>query len=147
MKTLLCTLTFSIMIEKIIAGGGIVENEKGEVLFLHRRGKWDLPKGKLDTGETIENCAVREVMEETGLADVQLAELIDITHHVYSEKGKDINKETYWYAMKVAGKQNLIPQTEEDITEIKWVDKKDLHEVLSDTYQNIVEIVEKYLRK
>lgn len=132
------------MPERIVAAGGIVENEEGKILFQFRRGKWDLPKGKLDDGETIEECAVREVEEETGLQNIILSELVGITHHLYNEKQNEIDKETYWYAMKVEGEQQLVPQEEEDILELKWVAENELQEYLSNTYPNIIEIVEKY---
>lgn len=132
------------MAEQIIAAGGIVENEEGKILFQYRRGKWDLPKGKLDEGETIEECAVREVEEETGLRNISLGELIGITHHSYVERDKEIDKATYWYAMKVTGPQTLVPQLEEDIHELKWVAENELEDYLGNTYANIVEIVEKY---
>jgi 8-oxo-dGTP pyrophosphatase MutT (NUDIX family) len=132
------------MVERIVAAGGIVENEEQKILFQYRRGKWDLPKGKLDEGETIEECAVREVEEETGLRNIELGELVGITHHTYTERGKEIDKETHWYAMKVTGEQTLVPQLEEDIHELKWVSEIELGAYLSDTFPNIVEIVEKY---
>jgi 8-oxo-dGTP pyrophosphatase MutT (NUDIX family) len=132
------------MVEKIIAAGGIVENEHKEILLQFRRGKWDLPKGKLDEGETIEECAVREVEEETGLRNVEIGELIDKTIHHYTEKGKEIEKETFWYAMKVSGEQTLVPQLEEDILELRWVKEIELKEYLLNTYDNIIEIIEKY---
>ena len=130
--------------EKIIAAGGIVENEEGKILFMFRRGKWDLPKGKCDEGETIEECAVREVEEETGLTNVKRKQLIDKTIHYYTEHGKDIEKETYWYAMEVGGNQNLVPQLEEGITQLIWVGEDELHPYLSNTFNNIVDIVTKY---
>ena len=81
------------MEKKIIkAGGGLVLNEKGELLMIYRRGKWDLPKGKLDEGETIEECAVREVMEETGVVNVERGELITIGHHEYFDRFKILKK-------------------------------------------------------
>ena len=132
---------------KIIAAGGIVENENKEILLIFRRGKWDLPKGKLDEGETIEECAVREVEEETGLRSIQQGELIEVTLHNYLEKGTEIEKETYWYAMKVEGEQNLVAQTEEDIEDIKWVKESELPLYLSNTYNNIIDIIEKYYDK
>lgn len=132
------------MTEKIIAAGGIVENEEKKILFQFRRGKWDLPKGKLDEGETIEACAVREVEEETGLRNVELGELIGVTQHFYIERGKNIEKETHWYAMRSSGTQQLVPQLEEDITDLRWVAENELKYYLNHTYSNIVEIVEKY---
>src|SRR5947209_6884568 len=98
------------MAEKIVAGGGIVQNDEKKILFQLRRGKWDLPKGKLEDGEAIEECAIREVEEETGLRNLQLGELVGVTHHFYTEKGRDLEKETHWFAMKVSGKQELVPQ-------------------------------------
>lgn len=132
------------MPELIVAAGGIVANEKGEILFQFRRGKWDLPKGKLDEGETIPECAVREVEEETGLQNIELGELIGITTHHYFENDKEIEKETHWYAMKVSGEQNLVPQVEEDIEKLDWVAEHELGTYLENSYANIVEIVEKY---
>ncbi len=129
---------------KIIAGGGIVENEEQQILFQYRRGKWDLPKGKLDEGETIEECAIREVEEETGLKNIQLGELVGITTHYYNEKGVDIEKETHWFAMQVSGNQNLVPQVDEDILELRWVAENEVEQYLANTFANIIEIVEKY---
>ncbi|MCY7420728.1 MAG: NUDIX domain-containing protein [Chitinophagaceae bacterium] len=133
--------------EKILAAGGIVENEEKEILMIFRRGKWDLPKGKLDEGETIEECAVREVEEETGLRSIQQGELIDVTLHTYFEKGNEIEKETYWYAMKVEGDQKLVAQSEEDIEDIRWVKETELPTYLNNSYPNIVDIIEKYYDK
>jgi 8-oxo-dGTP pyrophosphatase MutT (NUDIX family) len=132
------------MAVKIIAGGGIVENEEGKILFQFRRGHWDLPKGKLDEGETIEECALREVEEETGLRNIELRKPIGITTHFYTERDEDIEKETHWFAMKVAGEQELTPQIEEDITELRWVGKDELEDYLTNTFDNIIEIVGKY---
>ena len=130
---------------KIIAGGGLVLNDAGELLMIYRRGKWGLPKGKLDEGETIEECAVREVEEETGVTGIERGELISIGYHEYYDRHvkEDVIKETYWYAMKVKGKQVLVPQTEEDITEIKWVKGDDLENCLNDSYDTVVEVVRK----
>jgi len=129
---------------KITAAGGIVANEERKILFQFRRGKWDLPKGKLDEGETIEECALREVEEETGLTNIELGEFIGVTHHFYTEKGQDIEKETHWFAMKITGEPKLVPQLEEDITELRWVAENELKDYLSNSFNNIVEITEKY---
>ena len=135
------------MAEKIIAAGGIVENEEGKILFIYRRGKWDLPKGKLDEGESIEQCAVREVEEETGLRDIRLNDFIDTTSHYYRENGKNMLKQTYWYAMTVTGTQKLTPQLEEDILEGRWVSQAELDYYFANTFNNIKEIVRKYYER
>lgn len=132
------------MTEKIIAGGGVIINEKGEILFMFRRGKWDLPKGKIEEGEKIEQCAIREVNEETGLKNIELGELIDITVHYYTENKTTIKKETHWFAMKISGDQPLVPQTEEDITELKWVGFDDLQKYLSNSYNNVRDMMAKW---
>lgn len=129
----------------IVAAGGLVRNESGYLLMIHRRGFWDLPKGKLDEGETIEQCAVREVEEETGLRNIKRGKLIGITYHDYFDKwtNQDVTKETHWFEMQVGGEQPLVPQTEEDINQIEWVSKTVAAEYLKNSYPNIVNILEK----
>lgn len=128
--------------EIIQAGGGLIRNEKGEILLIFRRGKWDLPKGKLDSGESMEQCALREVKEETGLTKVEIGKGIGITYHSYVEKGTRIIKESHWFEMTANSSETLTPQTEEDILEIKWVSKNNLEEYLKNTYATIKEILE-----
>ena len=96
------------MEKKIIAGGGVVVNEKNQVLFIYRRKKWDLPKGKLDPGEDIKACAIREVMEETGIRNLTIGKLIIVTTHSYEEKGLNMQKETHWFEMKASTVDNPI---------------------------------------
>jgi 8-oxo-dGTP pyrophosphatase MutT (NUDIX family) len=119
------------------AAGGLVKNEKGEILLIFRRGKWDLPKGKSDDHESMEECAKREVQEETGLQKLKAGKLIEITYHTYVEFGKHILKESYWYAMQASSDELLIPQTEEDITKIIWIKKDDLKKYTSNTFPAI----------
>lgn len=125
----------------IKAAGGAVQNEKCEILLIFRRNTWDLPKGKLDEGETIEECAVREVEEETGLSEVQLGQHIITTWHTYDEGGHQILKETWWYAMRVSGEQNPVPQTEEQISELKWVQNPLKSGILDNTYPSIRDVI------
>jgi len=126
----------------IKAGGGLVKNENGEILMMFRRGKWDLPKGKLDEGETIKECAKREVEEETGLKNLEIIKPIAVTYHTYDQFGKYNLKESHWYEMKASGNEKLIPQTEEDITEILWVKKEDLETYYSNSFPTIVEVLQ-----
>lgn len=131
----------------VLAGGGLVENEKKEVLLIHRRGKWDLPKGKLDKGETLEKCAVREVEEETGLTGVQLLAPLLITYHTYHEGTKFILKESHWYTMQVKGQQTLVPQLEEHIHAIEWVPKKKLGPYMQDCFPSVTDVLQTCLDK
>ena len=122
------------------AAGGFVLNEKKQALLIFRRGKWDMPKGKLEKGEKLEDCAVREVEEETGLKNVQLIAPLTITYHTYHEGTRFILKESHWYTMSVKGEQELSPQTEEDIHEIKWVEQSELGEY--DVFPSIQDVIE-----
>ena len=130
----------------IIAAGGLVTNEQGQLLMIFRRGHWDLPKGKLDEGESIEACAVREVQEETGVGNLQLGKLIGKTYHEYFDKwvNEDVIKETWWYEMKAFGKQQLTPQTEEDIEQIVWASNEEIPTYLNNSFPNIIDIIAKW---
>ncbi|OFY98745.1 MAG: hypothetical protein A3K10_01610 [Bacteroidetes bacterium RIFCSPLOWO2_12_FULL_31_6] len=125
----------------IKAAGGIVKNEKNEILFIFRRGKWDLPKGKLEKNETIKECAIREVEEECGISGLKILKELPSTYHTYFIKEKPIIKRSYWFAMTVNGNQKLVPQTEEDITDIKWIKPNGLKKVLRNTYSSIEEVL------
>jgi len=126
---------------RIQAGGGLVKNEKGETLFMFRRGKWDLPKGKLDPGESLEDCALREVREETGVSRLAILKFLLVTEHEYREHGIWILKESHWYLMSASSQETLIPQTEEDISELRWVAPDNLNIILQNTYPSIVEVL------
>lgn len=123
------------------AAGGLVIDASGAMLFIFRRGKWDLPKGKLDPGEQAKECALREVQEETGLQEVRLDGALEVTYHTYDEDGKHILKPTYWFLMRAPQGQALQPQTEEQITEIKWVKRNELDEYMSNTYPLIKDVI------
>jgi mutator protein MutT len=129
----------------IIAAGGLVLNEKNELLLIFRRGKWDLPKGKLDAGESIESCAVREVQEETGIQHITLLNLLGKTYHEYFDKWiqEDVIKESWWYVMQASSSERLIPQTEEDIEQIIWADKNQIKECMTNSYENVIDIIGK----
>jgi len=126
----------------ILAGGGIVKNSENKILMIFRRGKWDLPKGKVDKGEKIEDCAIREVGEETGLKDVQLNFLLLVTYQTYHEGTKFILKESHWFTMMVTAEQKLIPQTEEDIFDIKWIGPGEVNSYLPKSFPMISDIIE-----
>lgn len=128
----------------IKAAGGLVLNEEKKLLMIFRRGKWDLPKGKLDDGETLEQCAVREVEEETGLINIKLLSSLLTTYHTYHEGSRFILKESYWYNMKVTGKQDLQPQTEEDILETRWVTIKEAEQLFPECFPSVVDVIKEF---
>jgi 8-oxo-dGTP pyrophosphatase MutT (NUDIX family) len=129
------------------AAGGLVQNDKGEYLLIYRRGKWDLPKGKLDYDETPEQAAVREVSEETGLELPEIILPLEITFHTYRESKKRILKKTHWYLMKAVGSQELFPQADEDITEALWMKKDEIRiKVYDNTYSLIKQLLKKNMK-
>lgn len=125
----------------ITAAGGLVTDEQEQVLLIFRRGKWDLPKGKLDAGETLEQCALREVEEETGLKNIQLKAPLTITYHVYHEGARMILKDSHWYRMQTKSGQTLRPQLEEQITETRWVPVPELHSYFSLSYPSVADVL------
>ncbi len=128
------------MFEPIDAGGGLVCNEHSEFLMIFRKGKWDLPKGKLDAGEDIAACSIREVQEETGLVKIDLGEKICDTYHIYEQSKQQILKRTAWYRMNGSSLDKLTPQKEENILEARWIRKEDLAPYLSKSYEAVREV-------
>lgn len=129
------------------AGGGVVRTEANELLMIFRRGKWDLPKGKLDEGETIEACALREVSEETGITGIIPGPFFCHTYHTYHENGKFILKESHWYLMKLNDKPELVPQAEEGILEARWVSFSEIENYLDKVHSSIKDVLEKLLEE
>ncbi len=132
---------------KIIeAGGGIVRNDEGQILLIKRRNIWDLPKGKAEKGETAEQTAIREVKEECNIDKLAIKKYIDISYHLYKMKGNMVLKQTHWYDMVYQGNGDIRPQTEEDITEVRWFEKDDIkNTVFNNTYMLIKELLKHYV--
>ena len=126
----------------IQAGGGFVQNNNNEVLMMFRRGKWDLPKGKMDKKETFEECAIRETEEETGLEKITLISPLITSYHTYHEGTRYVLKETKWFKMKANGEQTLKPQTEEQITKLEWVSKADLKKYIDNSFPSVNDVLE-----
>ncbi len=124
------------------AGGGLVATPDGHILLIHRKGKWDLPKGKLEEGEELQACAVREVEEETGLQDISIGDKLIVTYHTYQEKGVAILKESHWYCMEVSRRQSLTPQTEEDIEECLWVPLEEIENYYDGAHASIRDVLQ-----
>jgi 8-oxo-dGTP pyrophosphatase MutT (NUDIX family) len=125
----------------IDAAGGLVRNEKNEMLLIFRNGKWDLPKGKLEKDETPAYAAIREVEEECGIKELTITKPLSPTFHTYIHKEKMVLKKTYWFEMICTDKKELIPQTEEGITEVKWMKEEEVKNALENTYHSIVDVL------
>jgi len=137
---------FNGLFTRIEAAGGIVRNEMQELLFIKRLGIWDLPKGKLHKNENPEQGALREVTEETGLINLKISKQLPSTYHIYTDrKGNEILKETFWFEMSCSENQNLVPQLEEDITEVKWFSIADLKIPVQNTYASLQNLLESYI--
>ncbi len=135
-------LHFSKNLTLIEAAGGLIFNtERTKILMIYRRGKWDLPKGKIDEAESIKKAAWREVAEECGLKTHRIEDHLCDTYHVYEHKGKLILKKTYWYIM-TAEEEVLTPQAEEDITKAIWIPIEEIENTIKEeTYPLILSIV------
>ena len=129
--------TFKSKLPVVQAGGGLVRNQSGKMLFIFRKGKWDLPKGKIDKGETLEKGAKREVKEETGVKKLELNGLAGVTYHIFKRKDKYQLKETHWFHMTTTYTGKLKPQLQEDIKEAKWKGPKKTEKALENSYGNI----------
>jgi 8-oxo-dGTP pyrophosphatase MutT (NUDIX family) len=142
---------FLSLFEVIEAAGGVVKNEKDELLVIFRFGRWDLPKGKIHLAwkndaellkESNETAAIREVMEETGLTKVTITGKLRPSYHIYYKDNKRFLKKTVWFSMIAGSNQNLVPQGEEDITIVKWAPKEELPMLMGQTYSSL----KKYFR-
>lgn len=121
----------------VIAGGGKVYNAQGKVLFIFRNGKWDLPKGKIEKKERIEETAIREVEEETGVTGLEIVKPLETTYHIFKRRGRYRIKITYWFEMRTNFEGKLYPQEKEGISKVKWLGKKKIKKALKNSYANI----------
>lgn len=147
-KKLVLWEAFKKLFKIIEAAGGIVKNKNDETLFIHRLGKWDLPKGKIEAGESLEEAALREVEEETSLSELELMGFVGNTYHIYREKNNtSVLKITHWFRMNCLGNQEPIPQIEEGIEKVEWLDNNRVKgEVLpNNTFKNIDLILRQFL--
>jgi 8-oxo-dGTP pyrophosphatase MutT (NUDIX family) len=126
----------------VIAGGGLVKNKKGEVLFIFRNGKWDLPKGKTEKKEPIEASAIREVEEETGVRDLSITKPLETTYHIFKRNGRYRIKITYWFEMYTEYDGPCIPEESEGITKVAWLNSKEIDKALKNSYANIKSLIE-----
>lgn len=125
----------------VIAGGGKVINENGDILFIFRNGKWDLPKGKTEKKESIEVSAIREVEEETGVTDLKITKPLDTTYHIFKRNGRYRIKITYWFEMTTDFNGEFIPEEKEGITKVAWLNSEEIKEALENSYANIKSLI------
>ncbi len=130
------------------AAGGLILNPSGEILLMFRKGKWDLPKGKMEAGERPEETALREITEETGLKNIKIIKKLTETWHsyptsVYNEvhkDQKDILKQTHWFQIDFTGDELTVPQIEEDIIDIQWIKQENINHYLIYSYPNLKQV-------
>ena len=134
------------MFKIIKAGGGVVKNNKEEILFIYRLKKWDLPKGKLDKGESIKQCAKREVEEETKVK-VKLEKKITSTWHTYTSKKKFILKKNTRYKMYSLDSSKMKPQKKENIEKVEWMKSSTIKEILLNSYKTLNHVMSEYYKK
>lgn len=128
---------FTAQIPRKVAAGGVVTNPQGKVLFIYRNDKWDLPKGVIKKKETIEECAIREVKEETGVKRLKIENFLRTTYHVFKRNGKFQLKEVHWFAMKTDYDGPLKPEKSEGIKKVKWKGPRKIQKALKKSYVNI----------
>lgn len=124
------------------AAGGIVRNLKNQLLLIHRLGKWDLPKGKMEKDESVEETALREVGEECGITNLILGSQLPSTFHMYRHKEEIVLKHTYWFKMTYRGDEKLVPQKEEGIEKVIWASPESLSEKIENTYSSLKSLLE-----
>lgn len=132
---------FKAHLNVIVACGGLVHTAENELLLIFRKGKWDLPKGKLDEGETLEECALREIEEETGAINLTIEQPLQVTYHTYQERGKHNLKESHWYLIKAKEKTPLKPQTEEDIEKCIWVPLAEVGNYIGGAFASVADVL------
>ena len=121
----------------VIAGGGKVYNSNGDVLFIFRNDKWDLPKGKAEKNESIEDTSIREVEEETGVKDLEIIKPLETTYHIFKRNGEYKIKVTYWFEMQTNYGGELLAQENEGITKVAWLNKIETNKAIKNAYANI----------
>lgn len=133
--------SFRACFKNIYAAGGLIKNNEGKFLFIKRRERWDLPKGKLNRKENFEKAAIREVKEECGLKHVKIVTPLLSTYHTYHIDSQFILKKTMWFEMTYTGTKEPKPQTEEDITEIRWFEPGSVQEITENTYKSVLDVM------
>lgn len=142
---LLCK-NFQSLFKGVEAAGGIVYNPNKGMLWILRHNRWDLPKGKIDENESLENAAIRETEEETGLKGLYICKPLGITRHAYLQKGEFILKTSHWYKMGTTKPDIVpVPQTDEGITRVEWVNALTIQEKINNTYASLQALAKEFV--
>ena len=136
--------TFKKHFRVVSAAGGLVLNPKKEILFIYRLGFWDLPKGRIEKGETIEQTSVREVEEECGVANLVIVKPLIITYHLFFMDDIQQLKITHWFLMNTDYQEKLTPQLEEGITKVAFKNEAQVNDAVQNTYANIKLVLDSY---
>lgn len=136
---------FYMSMKIVTAAGGLVRNNRNDLLMIFRRNHWDLPKGKIDRGETENETAIREVEEETGLRGLSITKRLPATFHVYTIGHEWILKETHWFAMMTTKPDKYKPQAEEGITEVKWIPNSEIKSMIPKLFPSLRQLVIDFL--
>jgi len=132
---------FRLRFKQVNAAGGAVISKRDEVLMIHRHGRWDLPKGKKDQGEKNKECAIREVMEETGIEGIKITTKLQVTYHFFRRNKRLIIKKTHWYLMRAKRKQELVPAIEEGILKVKWIPYEQARKKSHKAFRSVTEVL------
>ena len=125
----------------IYAAGGLIYKD-GSYLFIYRLKRWDLPKGKLEMGESPEEAGIRECEEECGITQLTITKILEPTYHIYKHKGGYALKKTFWYEMQTKHEGVLVPQIEESIEKVEWFTKDQIQgHVVNNTYPAILDVL------
>lgn len=132
---------FRSLFSYVEAAGGLVLNPKGELLMIYRNKHWDMPKGKMEAGESPDQTAIREVEEECGVKKLKIGKELQSTYHIFFLNGKHCIKRTYWFEMTCNDTSKLVPQKEEGIEEAKWMSKAEVKKIVSKVYLSLREVL------
>jgi 8-oxo-dGTP pyrophosphatase MutT (NUDIX family) len=132
---------FRIYFTEVGAAGGLVMHTSGRFLFIEKKGKLDLPKGHIETGEEPEECALREVREECGISGQTIVKTLTPSYHTYSWEGISYLKKTSWFLMKYDGEMVIEPQTDEGITKVEWLLPDELNKIKSSAWLSLMDLI------
>ena len=132
---------FRALFSYIKAAGGLVRNDKDELLMIYRNKHWDLPKGKMEKGETPDETAIREVEEECGVKKLKIKKQLDSSYHIFFKDNKECMKRSYWFDMTCNDSSKPVPQTEEGIKEAKWMSREEVKKIANKVYPSLQEIL------